>query len=61
LSYDELQGIGWEWQSVDGCMAKTLLTQGSVGRNSTDLEKKGTKILPKLMMLCIAEPVTFFV
>jgi transposase len=22
LNYDELHGIGWEWQSVDGCMVK---------------------------------------
>ena len=23
--YDELEGIGWEWQSMDGCMVKSPL------------------------------------
>jgi len=23
--YDELEGVGWEWQSLDGCMVKALL------------------------------------
>jgi transposase len=36
LSYDELHGIGWEWQSADGCMAKAPLARESAG-------KKGTK------------------
>jgi hypothetical protein len=22
LRYDEMRGLGWEWQSVDGCMVK---------------------------------------
>jgi putative transposase len=43
LTYDELHGIGWEWQSADGCMVKAPLARESLGRNPTDREKKGTK------------------
>jgi len=40
--YDELKGIGWEWQSVDGSMVKAPLALQAVGRNPTDRgEKKG--------------------
>jgi hypothetical protein len=28
LAYDKLKGIGWEWQSVDGCMVKAPLAKG---------------------------------
>ena len=31
--YDELEGIGWEWQSLDGCMVKAPLALESVGKN----------------------------
>lgn len=41
--YDELEGIGWEWQSVDGCMIKAPLAQESVGHNPTDRGKNGDK------------------
>jgi len=41
--YDELKGIGWEWQSVDGCMTKSPLGGEAVGKNPTDRGKKGTK------------------
>jgi transposase len=40
LTYDELSGIGWEWQSVDGCMVKAPLAREAVGRNPTDRGKK---------------------
>jgi len=40
LTYDELHGIGWEWQSADGCMVKAPLARESVGRNPTDRGKK---------------------
>ena len=30
-TYDELEGIGWEWQSLDGCMVKALLALESGG------------------------------
>jgi len=38
--YDELKGIEWEWQSVDGSMNKAPLAQESVGKNPTDRGKK---------------------
>ena len=41
--YDELEGIGWEWQSMDGCMVKAPLVQESVGKNPTDRGKNGDK------------------
>ena len=41
--YDELEGIGWEWQSVDGCMVKAPLAREAVGRNPTDRGKNGHK------------------
>jgi transposase len=40
LAYDEMKGLGWEWQSVDGCMVKAPLAQDGVGRNPTDRGKK---------------------
>ena len=41
--FDELKGIGWEWQSLDGCMTKSSLGGEAVGNNPTDRGKKGTK------------------
>ena len=41
--YDELEGIGWEWQSADGCMVKAPLALESVGKNPTDRGKNGDK------------------
>ena len=43
LSYEQAQGIGWEWQSVDGCMIKAPLARESVGNNPTDRGKKRYK------------------
>jgi transposase len=40
LEYDELEGIAWEWQSLDGTMVKAPLALESVGRNPTDRGKK---------------------
>jgi transposase len=40
LTYDELSGLGWEWQSVDGCMVKAPLAREAVGRTPTDRGKK---------------------
>ena len=39
--YDKEKGIGWEWQSVDGCMIKAPLARETVGRNPTDRKKWG--------------------
>ncbi len=43
--YDELEGIGWEWQSIDGSMVKAPLALESVGKNPTDRGKNGDKTL----------------
>jgi transposase len=39
--YDDMEGIAWEWQSIDGAMVKAPLGQEAVGRNPTDRGKKG--------------------
>jgi transposase len=38
--YDEIKGIKWEWQSVDGSSIKAPLAQDEVGANPTDRGKK---------------------
>jgi putative transposase len=41
--YDELEGIQWEWQAVDGAMTKAPLGKSATGANPTDRGKKGTR------------------
>lgn len=41
--YDELHGIAWDWQSLDGAMTKAPLARESVGGNPTDRGKKGNE------------------
>jgi len=41
--YDDMAGIAWEWQSIDGAMTKAPLAQETVGRNPTDRGKKWHK------------------
>ncbi|HKP97053.1 MAG TPA: IS5 family transposase [Fibrobacteria bacterium] len=43
MEYEEMEGIGWKWQSVDGSMVKAPLAQEAVGKNPTDRGKNGTK------------------
>jgi putative transposase len=43
LAYDELEGIEWEWQAIDGAMTKAPLGRGATGKNPTDRAKMGTK------------------
>ena len=43
--YDEMEGIAWEWQSMDGTQGKAPLAQEAVGNNPTDREK-GTQAQP---------------
>src|SRR5215207_8491942 len=43
LEYDELEGIEWEWQAIDGAMTKSPLGRGATGKNPTDRAKMGTK------------------
>jgi transposase len=38
--YDEMEGIAWEWQSIDGTQGKAPLAQEAVGNNPTDRGKK---------------------
>jgi len=38
--YDEMEGIAWAWQSIDGAMVKAPLAQEAVGPNPTDRGKK---------------------
>jgi len=38
--YDDMEGISWRWQSVDGAMMKAPLAQEAVGPNPTDRGKK---------------------
>lgn len=41
--YDELQGIDWGWQSLDGAMMKAPLGGEKTGANPTDRGKPGKK------------------
>jgi transposase len=38
--YDDMEGIAWKWQSIDGSMIKAPLALDGVGRNPTDRGKK---------------------
>lgn len=38
--YDQMEGIAWRWQSVDGAMFKAPMAQEAVGPNPTDRGKK---------------------
>ena len=41
--YDKEKGIGWEWQSGDGCMVKAPLVHEAAGHNPTDRGKNENK------------------
>ncbi len=41
--HDDLVGLDWRWQSVDGAMTKAPLGGESTGKNPTDRGKSGTK------------------
>jgi putative transposase len=41
--FDELVGIDWEWQSMDGVMTKAPFGGAATGANPTDRGKRGTK------------------
>ena len=42
-TYDPLNGLDWEWQSIDGAMTKAPLGGEATGKNPTDRSKLGTK------------------
>lgn len=44
--YNDLEGIAWRWQSIDGAMFKAPLAQEAVGRNPTDRGKKRQQASP---------------
>ena len=44
--YDDLEGIAWRWQSIDGAMMKAPLAQEAVGPNPTDRGKKWEQASP---------------
>jgi len=44
--YDELEGIAWSWQSIDGAMVKAPLAVEAVGPNPTDRGKKRNQAQP---------------
>lgn len=41
--YDELKGLEWKWQAVDGAITKAPLGGEATGPNPTDRAKRGTK------------------
>jgi putative transposase len=41
--YDEIKGIDWKWQALDGSMTKAPLGGQNTGPNPTDRAKRGTK------------------
>ena len=38
--YDEMEGIAWEWQSIDGAHLKAPMGKDDIGPNPTDRGKK---------------------
>jgi putative transposase len=43
VEFDEVAGIDWQWQSLDGVMTKAPFGGTATGRNPTDRGKQGTK------------------
>lgn len=41
--YEDVVGIGWDWQSIDGALVKAPLGGENTGRNPTDRGKSGRK------------------
>lgn len=40
MKYDDLAGIDWEWQAIDGCKVESPLGRDAVGANPVDRGKK---------------------
>jgi transposase len=38
--YDDMEGVAWRWQSIDGAMVKAPMAREAVGPNPTDRGKK---------------------
>lgn len=60
--YDELDGVDWQWQSLDGTQIKSPFGGEATGGNPVDRNKRGTKRsqlcdghgLPLAVVLCAA-------
>jgi len=44
--YESMEGIAWQWQSIDGALLKAPLALECVGRNPTDRGKKRSQAQP---------------
>ena len=44
--YDDMEGIAWRWQSIDGAMTKAPLGGEATGPNPTDRGKKRNEASP---------------
>ena len=44
--YDEMEGIAWKWQSIDGAMIKAPLAKEATGPNPTDRGEKRDQASP---------------
>ena len=44
--YDEMEGVAWDWQSIDGAMHNAPLATECVGPNPTDRGKKWAQAKP---------------
>lgn len=45
-AYDQMEGIAWRWQSIDGALFKAPMAQEAVGPNPTDRGRKGEQAPP---------------
>lgn len=43
--YDDMEGIAWRWQSIDGAMMKAPLAQEAVGPKPMDRRKKAASAI----------------
>lgn len=43
IEYNDVKGIDWEWQSIDGCITKAPLGGEATGPSPVDRAKSGTK------------------
>ena len=44
--YDQMEGVAWRWQSIDGALLKAPMAQQAVGPNPTDRGKKWKQATP---------------
>jgi putative transposase len=62
-TYDELQGIQWDWQSIDGVTTKASFGHAAICKNPTDRGKQGVNrhnmklLCATLKRIVIARPV----